>query len=198
MSRFRFGRAVTLASLVTLAPLAAAHAAGDAAAPPAPPSPPALPGPSIELKELDLFLGHWNCKGQVPASPMGPAHASETDVDITKALDGYWLTLDLREKRTAENPHPFAGLAHWGYDPGRKLFVERWVDSSGAYSEQTSAGWNGDTIVFVGDMLGGEAKIPVRDNFVRKSKDELDHHGEAQFDGEWRTMVKDTCKRVAR
>lgn len=123
-----------------------------------------------------MFLGHWTCKGQVAASPMRPAHSSETDVDIAKALDGYRPSLHLQEKKTADNPHPFEGVSHWGYDPGRKLFVEHWVDSSGAYSEQTSAGWNGDTIVFAGDLLGGEV----------------------QLDGEWRTTVKDTCKHVTR
>lgn len=193
MSRPRLPRSLAIASLIALTPPGAPLAADGSATPP---SAPALPGPSIELKELDVFVGHWHCQGQVAASPMGPAHPNDTDVRIERALDGYWLALELRERKTAENPHPFSGLSQWGYDPGRKLFVERWVDSSGAYSEQTSTGWNGDTFVFAGDMLGGETKMPVRDTFVRKGKDELAHTGEVQIDGKWAPMVTDTCKRV--
>ncbi|MBK7973474.1 MAG: hypothetical protein IPK07_09430 [Deltaproteobacteria bacterium] len=63
-----------------------------------------MPGPRIELKELDVFLGHWSCKGQVAASPMCPARSNESDVKIERALGGYWLALDLHEKKSARSP----------------------------------------------------------------------------------------------
>src|SRR4051794_19868 len=66
------------------------------------------PAPAPEVGQLSFFAGEWSCKGQVEATPFGPAHATQATVHISKELGGFWYVGHYAEKKTTENPHPMS------------------------------------------------------------------------------------------
>src|SRR5687768_7647795 len=132
---------------LVLAVLLAGSTATFAQAPTAPPPP---PKPAAELEQIANFVGTWHCEGTIPESPFGPAHKTKTDVHIKKDLDGFWISGHVKEQKTKESPMPMEGHFHQSYDVGKKQFVMIWVDNFGGWATSTSAGWEGDKIVWTG------------------------------------------------
>jgi hypothetical protein len=71
-----------------------------------------------------------------------------------------------------------------------------WVDNMGAWSTETSPGWQGDTMVWTGEGSLNGMKVGSRDTFTKKGAD-LHHVGEVQMDGKWVTLQDELCKRSA-
>lgn len=187
--------AAAVAALMFCPMLSAADAAKPAAAP-KPAAAAAAPAAPSEFAQLDFFLGDWTCTGKAFASEMGPEHATAATVHAAKAVGGHWLHINYDEKKTAANPAPFQVGVYMGYDASQKQFVERCVDTFGGYCDQSSKGWNGDTLVFEGTGHGGPAPMGVRDTFVRKGAGELTHSGEMQGpDKQWAKTDEESCKK---
>jgi len=167
-----------------------------AAAPAALAQPPGMPKPAPEMAQLKYLVGTWNCEGRVPAGPMGPSRKTHTTVTIRPDLDGFWYTGTVREAKTPENPTPMSGIFHETWDTANKQFMLQWVDNMGAWSTETSPGWDGDKIVYTGEAVMAGQKIPGRDTFVKKGEPELEHTAEMSMGGEWTTIVTETCKRA--
>jgi len=161
-----------------------------------PASPAPAPKPAAELAQLKYFLGTWHCEGEVPASPMGPAHKSRATVVTRLDLDGFWYSGTVREEKTAGNPHAMTGMFHETYDPAKKQFVMLWVDNSGGWSTETSSGWEGDKMAFSGEATMGGEKSPVRDTFTKKSATEMVHSYEMTMGGQ-KIAGDETCKKAA-
>jgi hypothetical protein len=161
-----------------------------------PADPAAAPKPAAELAQLKYFLGTWHCEGEVPASPMGPAHKSRATVVTRLDLDGFWYSGTVREEKTASNPHAMTGMFHETYDPAKKQFVMLWVDNSGSWSTETSSGWEGDKMAFSGEATMGGQKSPVRDAFTKKSATEMVHSYEMTMGGQ-KIAGDETCKKAA-
>jgi hypothetical protein len=161
----------------------------------APPAAP--PGPPAELAQLDFFVGTWNCSGKAFASPMGPEHATEATVHALKAVGGRWVHVTYEEKKTAVNPMPYRVGAYYGYDSGKKTFVESCVDAFGGYCTASGAGWKGDTMIFEGSGNGGDGKsFMARDTFTKKGTNGLTHMGEMQGDDKkWIKTDEETCSK---
>lgn len=83
-----------------------------------------------------------------------------------------------------------------GYEAGAKTFQMIFVDNTGGSATQTSPGWEGDTMVWLGDGSMGGKKISARDTFTKKGA-ELQHLGELQMDGKWIVVQDEVCKREA-
>lgn len=148
-----------------------------------------------KVKELQPFIGTFQCTGTTFASPMGPEHPTKATVHGTWTLGGAWLEIRYTETKTAKNPHPYGVLALWGYDEQPKAFVAGSVDNMGGYGTSQSPGWDGDKLVFTGPMHGGGATMNARDTFTRVGKNEIDHEGEMEVNGTWQKLDKETCKR---
>jgi len=161
-----------------------------------PASPAPAPKPAPELAQLKYFLGTWHCEGEVPASPMGPAHKSRATVVTRLDLDGFWYSGTVREEKTAATPRAMTGMFHETYDPGKKQFVMLWVDNYGGWSTETSPGWEGDKIAYSGEATMGGEKSPVRDTFTKKSATELVHSYEMTMGGQ-KIAGDETCKKAA-
>ena len=159
-------------------------------------NPAAVPKPAPELAQLKYFLGTWHCEGEVPASPMGPAHKSRATVVTRLDLDGFWYSGTVREEKTAGHPHAMTGMFHETYDPAKKQFVMLWVDNSGGWSTETSPGWEGDKMAFSGEATMGGEKSPVRDTFTKKSATEMVHSYEMTMGGQ-KIAGDETCKKAA-
>ncbi|PYQ23041.1 MAG: hypothetical protein DMF81_10035 [Acidobacteria bacterium] len=158
--------------------------------------PAAPPRPAPELAQIKFFAGTWSCEGNVPASPMAPARKTRTTVAVHADLGGFWYSGTVREEKTAENPHPISGMFHETYDPANKQFMMLWVDNMGGWATETSSGWDGDKIVYTGEGVMAGQKIPGRDTFVKKGPAELIHTAEMSMNGQWMTMVEESCKKA--
>ncbi len=149
------------------------------------------PAPSPELAKLAFFAGDWNCKGQVSESPFGPAHATQGHVRV-----GIWYVGLYTEKKTAENPHPMVFQFLQGYDGTAKAFSMDCFDAFGSHCHQTSAGWQGDKLIYSGESTGSGPATPVRDTFTKTGAASLEHTGEMQVEGKWMTIDHETCARA--
>ena len=65
----------------------------------------------------------------------------------------------------------------------------------GGWAQQTSAGWQGDALVFTGDGVMGGQKSGARDTFTKKADGSLTHKGEMQMKGKWVVMDEETCRK---
>ena len=185
--------AFALASEYALANDASAPAAPAAAAPVAP----AMPALPAELSQYDFFLGTWSCSGKAFASPMGAEHATTATLHVVKAVGGRWVHLTYDEDKSAANPAPFHAGLYWGYDAGKKVFVQNCVDVFGGYCQQTSAGWSGDSFVFEGAGVSDGQAGKFRDSLTRKDASTVMHAGEAQgADQRWAKTDEETCHKA--
>jgi hypothetical protein len=157
---------------------------------------PGTPTPAPEMAQLKYFAGTWSCEGKVPAGPMGPSRKTRTTVSIHSDLGGFWYTGTVREVKSADNPNPMSGIFHETYDTANKQFLMQWVDNMGAWSTETSPGWDGDQIVYTGEAVMAGQKIPGRDTFVKKGEAEMTHTAEMSMGGQWTTIVVETCKKA--
>lgn len=148
-----------------------------------------------KVKELQTFIGTWQCKGITFASPMGPEHPTKATVHGTWILGGAWVQINYTELKTAKNPHPYAVQEVLSYDEQPKAFVAGAVDNMGGYSTQQSPGWDGDKLVFTGPMHSGGATMNSRDIFTRVGKNEVRHESEMEMDGKWTKLDQETCKK---
>jgi hypothetical protein len=152
------------------------------------------PGSPMEMAQLKAYEGAWVCHGNVPAGPMGPAHKSTTSLKIHGDLDGMWLSGRIDEAASKENAHPLRGLLHMTYDTTAKGFLMLWVDNTGGWAMESSSGWEGEKMAWLGDGSMGGKKIKGRDTFTKKGA-ELQHLGELQMDGKWVVVQDEVCRR---
>ena len=166
---------------------AAAHAAENAGP----------PRPAAEMAQLKPFAHFFACTGQTDASAFGPAHATATRVHAHDDLGGFWVSGMVREDKTAATPMPMEGVFHMTWDGANKQFLMLFVDNSGGWSQETSPGWNGDTMVWAGDGWMGGKKYSSRDTFTKKAAGALEHSWELNVDGTWTPLGHETCTPAA-
>jgi hypothetical protein len=148
-----------------------------------------------KLKELQPFIGTFQCTGTAFASPMGPEHPTKATVNGRWVLGGAWLEIHYTETKTAKNPHPYDVIALWGYDEQPKAFVAGSVDNMGGYGTSQAPGWESDKLTFTGPLHGGGMSSNARDIFTKVGKNEIDHEGEMEVNGVWTKLDKEVCKR---
>jgi Protein of unknown function (DUF1579) len=148
-----------------------------------------------KLKEIQGFVGTWQCTGTAFASPWGPEHPTKATVTASWILGGAWLEVRYTEAKTEKNPHPYDVRAFWNYDEQPKAFVAGTVDNMGSYSTGQSPGWEGDKLVFTGPMHGGGMTMNSRDNFTRVGKNEMHHESEIEEKGTWKKLDQEVCKK---
>jgi len=165
-------------------------------APAAAPAPAAMPmpTPNAALDQLKFFAGNWQCAGT--GYMEGKGHPTSATVNMGWDLNGFFMSLRYEEKKTGVNPMPVTAVEHWGYSDELKKLVAGHVDSMGGYGTEVTAGWEGNTLVWVGDdhMMG--MKVPGRDTFVKHGDNEVTHLGEIQQNGAWIKQDEESCYRV--
>ena len=174
------------------APAAAAIAPKDPAAPPAPPQ------PAAELDALKWMEGNWKCTGKIHANPMmGPEHATASTIKGKRDLDKFWIAFRIEGKKSKVDPMPWKGADHWSYDASQKKYTRVLVDNFGGWLTATSPGWEGDKMVWTGDMMASGQKMGFRQTFTKKSDRELSYTFEMADPKrtKWTTAGEDTCKK---
>ena len=186
------GRACRSAAPARAAP-AAAKAAAAPPRPPHPPpaaaaptTPPPPPKPAVELDTFKFFIGKWKCDGKAFASPMSPTeHAVKGSAEAKLVVDNFWQSFTYEEKKTKEHPGlKVNGL--WGYDQGAKRFVRGAVGNHGEWDTASAPGWEGDKLVWTGELSGPMGRVPFHHTFTKKSDKEWTHLLELRLpDGKW-------------
>jgi len=146
-----------------------------------------------KVKDLQPFIGTFQCTGTAFASEYGPEHPTTATVTGSWALGGAWVQIHYVEKKTAKNPHPYEVIALWGYDA--KMFVAGSFDNMGGYGSSQSPGWQGDKLIFTGPMHGGGMSSNARDTFTKVGTNEIDHEGAMEVKGKWVKLDSEKCKR---
>jgi len=170
-----------IAVMAVLAPCVPVQAAPDAA-----------PKPPAEMANLQWFDGNWTCEGTAEGGPLGPGGKMSGTVKSHKDLGGFWQSGVLKSTMGAM---AVEGMFHMTYNPAAKHYVLIFVDSMGAYGQETSMGWEGDKMVFSGPMAMGGQEMTVRDTFTKMGQS-MKHVWEGQFDGNWVVMGTETCQRA--
>ena len=179
------------------APPAAKPAAAPAPAPAAAPmTPPPPPKPSVELDTFKFFLGKWKCEGKAFPGPMSPVeHAVKGSAEAKLIVDNFWQAFTYEEKKTKEHP----GLkvnGIWGFDQGSKRYVRAAGDNLGGWDSASAPGWEGDKLVWTGELSGPMGRVPFHHTFTKKSDKEWTHLLELRMpDGKWAPAEDVTCKK---
>ena len=169
----------------------AAKPAAPAKPPPAPPKPP-VPNPA--LAQLKPLAGTWTCTGHTFGP--GPEHPTTATMTLAWHLDGFWLEVRYEEAKAAANPVPLSSVSEWGFDLLQKTLTSTTVDNVSGVDTQTTAGWQGDKLVFEGSARRFGTQFLDRDTFVRHGDSQLVHTLEASVNDSWIKLHEDTCNRV--
>ena len=149
------------------------------------------PKPAPEMSQLTYMEGTWTCDGKVNDIGMGPAGPMKSTAMIRKDLGGFFQTGTI--KGTMAKQPPFEGRFNLTYDPGMKQFVMMWADNMGGWSQSTSTGWKGDTIVYEGDSHMAGQTMKGRDTFTKSSPTVMKHTWEMEMKGKWTPAGEETC-----
>lgn len=148
-----------------------------------------MPTPPPEMKVEKWFAGVWTCKGTQHAGPMGPEMKILSRLEGKMDLGGSWLQIrgralsgPMKGKEMFEGFATFNGTAH-----------DRFDFQPGGYAHLTSKGWEGDKLVFEGDLNGaGGAKTALRHTITRKGEGRF----ESVFESDGKPLVQETCTRA--
>ena len=176
--------------LIGMAVLAAGavFAEGKPAAPVAM-SPIAKPG--AEMMAEQWFVGTWTCAGQTHASPMGPEMKVATRIEFKMELGGFWMQVKgTATDGPAKGKELFEGFAGWD---GTQY--QRYDFQPEGMTHFTSKGWDGDKLVFDGEVMrrGWDQKMTLRHTITKKGENGYD--GVLEMDG--KPLREETCTRSA-
>jgi len=160
-----------------------------------PSPPPKPPVPNQAVAQLKPLVGSWACTGRTLGP--GPEHPTSGSLGFSWLLDGFWLEARYEEpKGSTANPVPLAWIAHWGFDEVQEGLTADLVDNIGGDASLSTAGWQGDKLIFEGTVHRFHVQFQARDSFVRHGEDQLLHTLEANVNNNWVKLHEDTCNRV--
>ena len=148
----------------------------------------AAPVPPPELQQFRPFVGTSSCLSQVEESPLGPAHQARGSLTARRDRRAFWLQIRYQDPDGASEER-------WSWDPGLKKFVALLWDSFGGYGQGTSPGWEGDNLVWTGEVSMNVQKMPYRQTFTRAKDGSISESWEMQMNGAWTKLTSGTCKR---
>ena len=190
------GAPVTAPAPAAPAPAAKPAAAPAPGAPAAAPATPPAPKPAAELDTFKFFLGRWKCDGKAFASPLSPTeHGVKGTAESKLEVDNFWQSFNYEEKKTKEHPGlKLKGL--WGFDQGSKRYVRAAVGNHGEWDTASAPGWEGDKLIWTGELSGAQGRIAFHHTFTKKSDKEWTHVLELRLpDGKWVPAEELTCKK---
>jgi hypothetical protein len=139
------------------------------------------------IQPLAYFIGQWTCDGHFTSNNQ------PTSATITASLDlqNSWLSFRWDDKP----PSQFHALELWGFNKTSKQFTNFIYDNFGGVRMFTSPGWDGDTLIWLGDALADPNNPNQRFVIARKSSKEFVITWQThQPQGDWRTGDELTCK----
>jgi Protein of unknown function (DUF1579) len=122
-----------------------------------------MPKASPELvKAQKALVGSWKLTGKIQDEHWAPGGASGTGMEtVRKGPGGFSIISDSKMNWGKMGPMQGHGVISW--DDHKKAFTGLWCDNWAPQCEPLGDGkWQGDSLVFEGDMDMGPAKVPVR------------------------------------
>jgi hypothetical protein len=135
------------------------------AAQPAEAGPP-TPKPSPEIEKLKkVFNGRWKVSGKILDEMWAKGGDVGTGVEVTKSGPGGFTCIS-DAKMQFKKVGPMIGHGVLWYDDSKKAFQGLWCDNGGPTCMPSGDGkWDGDKLVFVGEMPMGPQKVPLRQTY---------------------------------
>jgi hypothetical protein len=152
-----------------------------------------MPPPPAELSAEKWFVGNWTCEGTQHAMPGAPETKYTDSVTFKMDMGGFWLHYSGEYTKPKKMPWLMGAAT---YDAGMKKHVRFDSMQGGGWAMVTSAGWEGDKLVFDGDSSMMGKKMKFRHTITKK--------GEAAFDGvievggpdgKLMPMIEESCKK---
>jgi hypothetical protein len=141
-------------------------------------------------------VGVWICNGQLEATADAPARPIRGTMICRWELGKFYLSVAEDDEQLMAHPRRRQSRAYWGYDTGTKLYTCAVFFFGGGRIIGTSTGWHGNTLTFTGDMIMGEAKMPMRHSMIRKSDAELVIRVDiVEPDGTLTRRIEENCRR---
>ena len=101
-------------------------------------------------------------------------------------------TPQIDERKTAEHSRPLCGNWQMTFDRKVGIFVSLWTDNLGRWAEQSSPGWQGDSLA----ATVGESPAVVRDTLIKTDADEMRFLVDFQIHDVWIRFMSLTCRRL--
>ena len=155
----------------------------------------AVPSPAPGLAALGFFTGAWEAEGTFHATPFSAEKPIAMRIDVEPVHRGFWVQTRTAEQPSPDNPNPLTATYLWGYDAEAGRFSAEWFDSNGGRATQASTGWEGDRLVFLGQMTLGGDRFALRDTFTRRGDDEFHHLGEVDLGQGWIPVDEEHARR---
>ncbi len=143
------------------------------------------------------FVGNWMCEGMQHASPTAPGMEFTDRFTFKMTLRGSWLIYQIDQlKRPAKGKQTLIGSATW--DAHAKVHVRRDMNIGGSRIDVTSPGWDGDKLIYIGSMIIGTEKFPVKHTLTKKSDAAYDAYLEmGGADGKPAMWEEENCQKVS-
>jgi hypothetical protein len=165
-----------------------------AAAPEKAGAPMEMPKPPAELEVEKWFDGKWKCEGTQHASHLGPEGKFTSALHIKMDIQGWWLNFHVEREKGFMPGAQVAGYA--GYDTTTKKHVRTDFGLGGSWGTLTAAGWEGDKLVYSGEMMTMGKKMPLKHTFTKKGDSEfMSVYEMAGPDGKLMPVFEETCKK---
>ena len=125
-----------------------------------------MPKPSPEIEKLTkLFNGRWKVSGKILDEAWAKGGDEGTGFEITKSGPGGFTCIS-DAKTQFKKVGPMIGHGVVWYDDAKKAFQGLWCDNGGPTCMPSGDGkWDGDKLVFVGEMPMGPQKVPLRQTY---------------------------------
>lgn len=134
-----------------------------------------------EMATLASMVGDWHFEMTITALPDSPTVMGSSEV--TSEFEGVWLhSLD-----TAANGTQTSGYI--GYSAAAKRWTNIAVDSMGNANILTAEGWQGNRLVFEGDLVVLGEKAHLRTTMTHVSDDEYGLETEELLGGAWKQLT---------
>ncbi len=159
-----------------------------------------MPGPSPEIQKLTkLFVGKWKTSGKILDENWAPGGASGTGMDTVRSGPaGFTIITD--SKMDFGKMGPFAGHGVIFWDAAKAAYSGYWCDSWNPICDSIGLGkWQGDKLVFEGEMQAGPQKMPFRQtysNFTANGYDWLMESGDGK--GNWKPAMQLKYERASK
>lgn len=158
----------------------------------------AVPQAPRELESMKPLVGNFKCDGKAGGGATGvPAYDFKSTLATKLDLEGRWFIARHEEKKSKANPLGYQTTGFFGYDTVNKRFFRSFAGSDGSYESATSSGWQGDQMVWSGELIGqlGQDRLSFRHTYIRKSDREIHNTFEIQAGEHWVTWATEVCRK---
>jgi hypothetical protein len=125
-----------------------------------PAGPPMMAKPAPEMQKIKFLNGRWTVSGKFEANEMMPSGGTETGTTEFHPVAGGMAVVQNYKSNSG-----FAGHSVTWWDAKDKVYKTLWCDSMSSCQSISTGKWEGDKLVFTGDVLAMGKKMTVKDTF---------------------------------